>query len=203
MSTAEKIGLFPGFGWIAGHELWVTLLICWFITPGMIFILGWIGESRMIPVSPNYQFISFIPGDFFLGAMAASILVLAQDLPSASNWYNSPWLHGAVVIAAVSVAVLLTRGEYQDPNGYGRRGVLSPTKLYHNLVLYGGYGYVIITTLVAVVSASETRGWFLAGSLVFGVIWVSLLVLERRDSEKVKRQRVENAHVSNWSPIWR
>lgn len=207
MDTAEKIGLLPGFGWIADHSFLWTLLICWALTPGMMFVIGLVGESRLIPWTPSYQFLSFLPGDFFLGGMAAGLLVLSRQLPAERHLYNNGWFHLVLLLGAAAVAVIITRGEYNDPNGYGHRAVLSPTKLYHNLLLYGGYGYIIVATLVALVAwAVMQHEMAFTGLLVLcllpGLIWVGLLVVEQKVPENVKRDRVHNAHVNDWSPIW-
>lgn len=84
MNTADKIGLLLGFGWLADHGIFGTLAICMAITPGMMFVLGLVGESRLLPWTANKQFLSFIPGDVFLGFAVAGMLVLAQRLPSGS-----------------------------------------------------------------------------------------------------------------------
>lgn len=178
VDTADRIGLLPGFGWMAGQNIVVTVLLCWALTPGLFILIGLIGESRLVPLGWNYQFTSFFPGDIFLGGMVAGLLVLAKKLPAEGHLYNETWFHVDVLVVTVAVAVVITIGEYNDPNGYGHRAVLSPTKLYHNIVLYGGYGYVIVTTLIAVVFAAETRGLLLLGCLVPGLIWVACLVAD-------------------------
>ncbi|MEO5499610.1 MAG: hypothetical protein ABIR46_03860, partial [Candidatus Saccharimonadales bacterium] len=177
MNTADKIGLLPGFGWIAGQNFMMTLLICWMITPGLMFVIGFIGESRLVPWKPSEQFLSFFPGDFFLGTMLALLLWFAQRLPSEEQFYNSAWFHFVVMAMTFLVAGKITSDEYHDVDGYGHRAVLSPTKLYHNILLYGAYGYVIVVTLVAVVSWLVMRGeWsqfgLLALCLMPGLIWV-------------------------------
>lgn len=202
MNTADRIGFLSGFGWIAGHNFWVTLLLCWLLTPGLFYLIGLVLESRPVPLSWNYQFTSFFPGDLFLGGMVAGLLVLAKKLPAEDHFYNATWFHVLVLVVTVAVAVVITALEYNDPNGYGHRAVMSPTKLYHNILLYGGYGYIIVTTLIAVVMSAETRGLLLVGCLVPGWVWVTCLIADEKFSDKVKRQRVRHAHVKDWSPIW-
>lgn len=207
MTTADKIGLLPGFGWIAGHGFVVTVLICWLITPGLMYVIGYVGESRLLPWTHDRQFLSFMPGDFFLGLMVAGLLVLSRHLPSERHVYNAWWFHLLVLIVTLVVAVVITRGEYRDPNGYGQRAVLSPTKLYHNIVLYGGYGYLIIVTLVAVLYwLVANLSWPVLGIVLLclfpGFIWAGFLVIEQRVSVETSQQRVREAHINNWSPLW-
>lgn len=207
MDTADKIGLLPGFGWIAEHNFLVTLIICWSITPGLMFVIAPILESRWLPWTPRTQFLSFLPGDLFMGLMLALLLWFAQRLPGGNHCYNSTWFHLLLIVVTFTVAIVLTKAEYDDPDGYGHRAVLSPTKLYHNIVLYGAYGYVIVATLVAVLiwlisTASRNQMGVVGLCLVPGLIWMSLLVLEQRVSEETKQNRLESAHINDWKPIW-
>ncbi len=112
-----------------------------------------------------------------------------------------------VIVVTFIVAIVLTKGEYDDPNGYGHKAVLSPTKLYHNIVLYGAYGYVIVVTLIAVVAwMIASASWNLSGMLVVclipGMIWACLLAVDQNASEETKESRLRNAHVTEWKPIW-
>lgn len=219
VNTADKIGLLPGFGWLANlPSFWATLAVVWLITPVMMFVVGLVFEGRMLPISPRHQFLSFFPGDLFLGAMTAGLLTLARRLPDGHHWYNAWWWHVPVLVITCVVAFVITKGEYSDPNGYGHRAVLSPTKLYHNGVLYGLYGYVVVVLLVAVTtmvvqSTSWTLGLLYLLTLVPGAVWACLLVLEQNDAflerivpgvsaEEVKKERMENAHQSDWRPLW-
>lgn len=207
MSIADKIGLLPGFGWMADHGFWATLAICWALTPVAMIVIALLGESRLLPLSPRYQFLAFFPGDLFLGGMVAGLLVVAGQLPAESHWYNAWWWHVLVLIGAVVVAVVITLGEYNDPDGYGKRAVLSPTKLYHNILLYGGYGYVIVVTLIAVCAWlwgnwSWANAWPVGLSLLMGLVWVAMLVADGRMSNEIDRSRVRYAHVNDWKPIW-
>lgn len=207
MEIADRIGLLPGFGWIADHGFWVTLLICLAITPIGHQLVGIIGESRWVPISPFKQFLSYFPGDVFLGMSVAALLVLAHKLPDEQHFYNARWFHLVVLTVTVVVALYVTKLEYNDPNGYGHRAVLSPTKLYHNILLYGAYGYVIVVTLIATVVALSSGwnwGWFglVVLGLLPGLVWASLLVIENRVSDQIKLDRVRYAHVNDWEPIW-
>jgi hypothetical protein len=207
VNDAEKIGLLPGFGWLAGHNPLVTLVIFSLISPGAMFVLAKIGESRPLPTSYEQQFRSFFPGDLFL-AMSATILVaMAVLLPAQARWYNARLWHVIVLVCAVAVAILITVGEYNDPNGYGHRAVLSPTKLYHNILLYGAYGYVIVVTLVALIAGlvidwQWSRAALLLFALIPGFIWVGLLKADSDAPYEVKESRKDYAHVNDWEPIW-
>lgn len=207
MITAEKIGLLPGFGWLADltfagvNGLGVftgTLIVCWAISPGVMFLLGWVFEGRTLPWRPSEQYLSFIPGDLFLGIMAAGLLTAARSLPDASRWFNSPVWHLLVLAVTVLVAFILTYGEWKS-GAYPTRAILSPTKPYHNGVLCALYGYVIVTTLVALAASHSDRVFLLA--LVPGVIWVSLVAIDNRSPETMAH-KAALAHVADWRPSW-
>lgn len=208
MNVADRIGLLPGFSLVADRGFWTTLVVCLIITPGLHQLVGIIGESRWVPWSPYKQFLSYFPGDVFLGVTVASLLVLGRKFPEEYHFYNDWRFHLLVLATTVIVAVYVTWLEYNDPNGYGHRAVRSPTKLYHNIVLYGGYGYVIVVTLFATVAMLWINwSWDRAGLVLLcllpGLVWVSLLILENRATDATKRSRVEHAHVNDWQPIWR
>lgn len=203
MNVADRIGLLPGFGWMADHNFWVALVICIAITPIGHLVVGLIGESRIVPIAPSWQFLSFFPGDLFLGVMAAGLLSLGADVSGGQHWYNATWWHGLVFGSAVIVAVVATYSEWKS-GVYPTRAIFSPTKLYHNGLLYIGYGYVIVTTLVAVLFGADIS-WQLPLVLIPGVIWVILVIkdstLSAEDPEKLE-VKARSAHVANWSPIW-
>lgn len=232
MTTGEKIGLLNGFGWVANQTWWLTLLILWMCTPGMMILIGVIFESRWIPLWSAKQFRSFFPGDFFLGGALLALLMLARRLPAKQAWYNSWQWHIGVFLFVLGVAFLMTflewnRGDAMDPSRYTLRTIVSPTKLYHNGFLYWLYGYVTVTTFFAVVAGYWWQGWSeTSGSWLQklgGLLWnersawlllalIPLLIwglLARHDSivisqgSEARNLKTANAHISNWHPIWK
>lgn len=202
MNTAERIGLPGPFGLLAGHSFLVTLLICWATTPGVMYALAVVLEGRFPSLSLRDQFLSFWPGDLFLGAMAAGLLTLAQRLPDEARWYNSLSWHGLVLCATAVAAIFLTYGEWKS-GAYPTRAIFSPTKLYHNGVLYGLYGYVIVVTLVAVIfgsSWSEKLAALFVLVLVPGVIWAALVYKDNTLPPQEKQHKFEQSHTATWKP---
>jgi hypothetical protein len=199
LDTAGRIGLLPGFRWIAGRSFLQTLAICLLITPVGHCVVGLVFESRWVPLAPSRQFVSFFPGDVFIAIMMAGLLTLAKELPQSRRFFNSTWFHAAVLTFTVCAAVCLTWSEWS--NGfYPTRAIFSWTKIYHNLLLYGGYGYVVITTLTALVVGDRSRRFFLF--LLPGVVWVGLVVMDNTLPADVARSKAEHAHVADWQPIW-
>jgi hypothetical protein len=206
MSVSERIGLPPFLGWMTDQSFLVTLLICWAITPGMMIVLAVIGESRWLPLGYHRQFLSFFPGDLFLGAGIAALLMAARELPEERRWFTAPIVQIIIFAGAFGVAYWLTRGELRT-GVYPKMAILSPTKLYHNFALYGGYGYIAVATLVAVLAGSDwsnpnVRTWLIR-ALIFVSPWVLAVVFEGKIfGPEGMAQKARNAHVPDWVPIW-
>lgn len=200
MDTADRIGLLPGFGWMAGHNFWVTLVICIAITPTGHPVVGMVGESRLVPIAPRWQFLSFFPGDLFLAVSVAGMLSLASSIDTGEHWYNATWWHVLVLACAIAIAILATYGEWKS-GVYPTQAIFSPTKLYHNGLLYVGYGYVIFTTLFAILAGGGID-WMLALVLVPALIWVGLVIHDSTLRPEQAREKAKYAHVDNWLPIW-
>lgn len=207
MSVADRIGLLPGFGWIAGHPFWMTLLICWAITPGMMIVIAPVLEGRWLPLSPREQFISFFPGDLFLGSGVAALLTAARELPDERRWYSAPAIHIVAICLAAAVAYWLTFKVELEGGVYPKRAITSPTKLYHNGVLYIAYGYVASVALIAVVGGLGWRevfeGGWLTLAIIFLAIWALSVIFEGvvfgKDGMALKARY---AHVADWRPFW-
>jgi hypothetical protein len=202
MASSSRIGLPPYWGWLEGHSFWVTLVICLAITPGMMIVIAPVLESRWLPLRSSKQFVSFFPGDVFLGLMTTGLLILAQDLPLEERWYSSDQWRGIIQAVVLVAAVVLTYGE---KGAYPRRALYSPTKIYHNGILYVGYGYLVITTLAAVLAGSiwtwSFAGW-LSLCLLPGLIWLRLLLKDNSLHPEQTRRKAASAHVADWKPIW-
>lgn len=205
MNVADRIGLLPGFSQIAGHGFWPTLVVCLIITPGLHQTVAIIGESRWVPMfDHNKQFLSYFPGDIFLGVSVAGMLWLARELAAEDRFYNATWFHLLILAGAVIVAIGMTYLEWKG-GVYPTEAIFSPTKLYHNGLLYVGYGYVIVTTLVALVVAGSLNGEF-ALILLPGLVWVALVAHDNslgKNHPAQLEQKAKHAHVADWEPIWR
>ncbi|MGF7228466.1 MAG: hypothetical protein ACQR33_00590 [Candidatus Saccharibacteria bacterium] len=187
MRTADKIGLLPGFGWIADHSWWRTLLITWAIAPFGVWFVQLVFEWRPISLKREDNYLSFFPGDLFLGMMLTGLLLLARYLPAEHRWYNSTLTHVVALGFTVSVAIFMTWLDAHG-GGYTWREIFQPAKLYHNLVLYGPYAYLILVTLLAVCAGSAWSAklvMLLTLCLLPGVVWVALVAVDSSFSQAV------------------
>lgn len=195
MSTAEAVGYVLPLNFLIDHSFWMTFIILLAFTPVGHCLVGLLLEGRVIPLTPKKQFLSFFPGDILLGVTVAGLLVMAQDLPLVEAWYNQAWWHATILAVAAVVAFVMTVAEVRG-GVYPLGAILSPTKIYHNLVLYVGYGYVAISTLVAVIFGSPS--WWIVTALVPGIIWGCLVAVDSTLSGSKMKQKAAHAHVENW-----
>lgn len=211
-STADKIGLLPGFGWIADHqwlptslakyEMLVTLLICLIIAPCGVWIMQLVFEFTVPSLKPEDNYKSFLYGDPMLGIMTAILLHLCgKRLPPEPRLYNSAIWHICWLVLMIAIALLLTWLDYKSGQ-FTVWELLAPGKLYHNLVLYGLYGYLIVVTLIAYIwgnAWSEYDIWSIlafAAAIGWGVWWAVLVCQDSSLATAVK----PSASVSNASP---
>lgn len=197
-------GLLFGFDWLVDGPWWIVLIKCWALTPLMMFfVIAPIFESRWLSFDLRKQYLSFFPGDFFLGMMVTFLVAFLRQTPLLDMWYDNVWIHGLVLLATCVVAVVLTRGEVKA-GFYPRRAMLSPTKIYHNAVLYAGYGYVIVTLLAQAVTHLVVSGdgvMLFVGAMVAVVIWALLIIPDNRLSPESRDLKSRTAHVADWRPL--
>ena len=196
----SDIGLLPGFNELAmfiGRSLWVGLLVCWAITPGMMFLVALLFESRLLPLRPSKQLLSFFPGDLFLGIMVAGVVWSAARLPEGDRILGPMKVNSLVVqlaILGVVTAVAYAQHSSEVKAGvYPPRAVNSPTKIYHDVVLYVGYGYLAASSCIFnVVSHNWSALWW----LLAGVPWIALVWWD------TIHRNPKSAHVADWEPLW-
>lgn len=148
--------------WLAGLHIGLVLVIALMISPGNMFLLGWVGESRTIPVWDN-QWRSLIVGDPCLAVSFTAAIWLTRSLPEKGWWYSSFWQ--TAVLLAVFGAFIWWR-YFWDGKNYLPAELWSPTKIYHDVVLIIGYGYMMVFVLTPALLAT---GWG-AGQLAARVI---------------------------------
>lgn len=171
MKTAEKLGLLPGFGWMTDHRWSTTYAICLAIVPFGLWAVQLIVEGRAIKLDRAHNYLSFCPGDLFLGLTLASTLNLAQYLPAEQRWYNSTAFHLTAFIACFAGALGMTWLDLHG-GGFTMHTILAPTKLYHNILVYWLYAYLLLTTLIAVTAGG---GWSMCLRPLFLLAIIGLL----------------------------
>lgn len=170
------------------------------ITPIGFILVGVIGEGRLVPLDGARQFKSFFPGDIFLGVATAFMVFAAGFVPASDRWFTSTLFHVAAITVTFIAAVWMTYQEYKG-GVYPLAAILSPTKLYHNFVLYTGYGYVAVVTFVAVIfGANWSLGVVLvvAASLAMLGPWIYLVIQDNSLNKRDQSFKAGCAHISEW-----
>lgn len=202
-------GLLVGFDW----SFWPLFWLYFTLTPFAMFVIALVLETRWLPINLRRQYVSFLIGDIFLAWTAALLSVNNQG-----SVYKPMhiWAGLLLLAATVIVSIVMTNGEYQeavkkasgnhpDLIAYEVRAVLSPTKLYHNIVLYAGYVFILVM-LLAETTLQGTPFWMIMLLLVPALVWLAILILENYlTSDEVKQLRCDGvigAHIKDWFCIW-
>lgn len=184
----------------ASYNPFVMTLVFWLFWPGLMFAVGWIGESRLVPIGAS-QSIAFWPGDFALGVMVVALIGVHSHVEADSWGYSTYWW--TIVVAVMLIVAWRLRAG--DVINYPPRAGVSPTKITHDVVGY----FLIPTTLVGLgvpqlfalprAGIKETRYcWlmFVAG-VVFYLACVAMdAVCSYSDADIAAR------HPADWAPIW-
>ena len=182
----------------------LLILISWLIWPGLMFLVGWIGESRLVPVG-EHQSTAFMPGDLTLGIMTVELLRLHERTRNDTSWWGYDpafWLFVTMVVAMVVLAFVIEG----DQENYPPRASLSPTKITHDVV-----GYWLIPTLLFGLGLPQ-----LADGIRFGIgeswpIWLEFTMALSFYVACVVNDCLKGAteediairHPANWQPLWR
>lgn len=206
MSTADRIGLLPGLGWLfAGRGFWATFGICMLVSPLGLWIVQLCIERRPISLKREDNYLSFFPGDVFLGLAATGFLMLAQQLPDEQRWYNSVVWHIIVMLCCAIGGLMMLLTEYRRGQ-YTIGEILTPTKLYHDVGLYVGYGSVIVSTGIAVIFGGVFFSrWTCALLVVIGLlVWGFLFWFDQNALSQTQRNLKSAAtHQADWRSNWR
>ena len=171
------------------------LFLC--IWPGSMFLVGIIGESRIVPID-SHQSQAFWPGDFAFPVMA---FVLYQDHVRGFEFPLWGWLLLIILtLAWLPIGIMLWKA---DNTWYKPRARYSPTKIWHN---FGGFIAVpvaivpyAITVVAEAIRGNYEISWL--GLTIFILAWVYYAVLVGTD--KLKHEGDEDIrHPADWQPIW-
>jgi len=170
---------------ITNHQPYVAgaigLAAGWAICPGYMYLLAIVAEWRW----PRYhdQFKAFMPGNLYLGVVFGGSCFLAASYRQAEGhghlyenqlWLWLPLVASAAVVVALSAMDIIGAFRYKtgDTDKYHWLQLISPTKLWHNIVVYGAYGYLLVRVGVPGLLSAP---WWGANGLVNDVVRVLLL----------------------------
>lgn len=184
---------------LASERFWGALVFAWMLTPIGFILVGCVLESRWVPLWHD-QARGFIPGDIALGVVFAVGYYLKIQVEPTS-WWRSPGF--ALVALMVSVAVFYVMRCKLDGPKYRPDELTTPTKRYHDYVLYLGYSWLLVYISLPGVLTGTTWGPENFGAkfvaLMALVVWVVALI----DDEKNPYVPSPRAHAYSYYPIWR
>lgn len=164
------------------------------LMPYAIYLVGYVFESRLpgrdMPVIKD-QSLAFLPGD---AGLALLIAMADKAKPVTPRW------HVAGVILGLMAFIVVRRVTY-SPSDYSPEAWWSPTKIYHDVVICGIFGYLIVVralpfycqTPIGYMTKQKLIGLGGLAVWTFGVVWDEL-----HDTVPNDRQ-----HPGTWQPIYR
>jgi hypothetical protein len=168
--------LFPGLGLVLDAPPLAAFAIAFAITPGIPFLMSLIVERRLM--RPARDYLAMLLGDPAL-AVSVGVGALAAGIPLpdwAAILIGTPL---ALVPAVVGLGFGLLQWRVELRTGfYTRRQAFSPTKIYHQLVIYPVMGVIVTATMWRQLAVGSP----LATAIVLGglAIWGACLAWDAR-----------------------
>ena len=207
MLPSEKLGLSGPYAWILDQNWFGSgvvaqfaayVAICWLITPVGHLVWGVISQFQFLPIWRG-QWRSFFPGDLFLGLGVAGFMTYAVSMPEQQDrWFQATWWQVVVVSVAIIMAIVLTL--VMDRPAMELTALLSPSKIFHNGLLYVGYGSLAALCAIGGVAGhwgEPTVWWVLAPFVPFG-LWVSTVVIDGRKPLEEQQRIQRTAHPASY-----
>lgn len=141
----------------------LMILAIWLVWPGSMFLVGWIGESRLTPIW-KHQSKAFLPGDLTFGVIVIAFIGLyAKIVPRTgttilSNAINTGWIWSLAFAISLAICFALRDSE---KNTYEVRALHSPTKILHDIM---GYTFIplVLLSLLAITAKVILRYYQIA-----------------------------------------
>lgn len=193
----------------ASWHPYLMLLIVWVFWPGLFFLVGWVGESRVIPLGRG-QSRMFFPGDLMLGVCLVDLIGMNANCPVIWEWPKAWWW--PLICAAFALLVLYLVRTRFDAVYYPLRAANSPTKWTHDLV-----GWCFFPFILAYLGVPQLLALLLNPlSIVFtGAYWVIIalaivfdvgcIVYDSKHDALFggMDELMEFRHPQDWKPIWK
>jgi len=191
--------LFGLFDFLYEIPILTVVLVSWAITPGMIYVLGFIGESRILPFWASPRML--LPGDFFLGITLNACICGLRFYTDIENPALQSWIKWWPIFVTVGafIVMILMRTMFDGPN-YDYRSVISPTKIWHDVMCYFVLGTLLFTTGITFLFFGEWS-WFGTTLKLTAIFFVALWII-CGFIDKQRDLSPEVIHPSTWQPIW-
>lgn len=169
----------------------------WLFWPGLMFLVGFVGESRLVPIW-KHQSKVFIPGEFFLGT--ALVAELGMWKVRTSIWSDN--LGMWVIVVSMVILILFPALRNRDVVNYPPRAIKSPTKITHDIV-----GYILIPIAMIGLGVPYIPLIFMRDNLANWVVFLASMVgysvcvaIDCKNGFTLEDTQAR--HPSDWRPIW-
>lgn len=184
-------------------SFWYTFIAISAVPYG-IYPVAYVLEDRRPGNGPNDipvwkdQSRAFMPGDFGLALLVTVNLYFRQDVTA--SWASAFWFKGLALFIGVATYVLARRYLY-TPREYSIGAWNSPSKRYHDVVMF--FGFCVAAVYVCLPVYLATGLWttaFLAKLVgVFGLaLWVAGNIYDFTHDETPNRRQ----HPDTYEPRW-
>lgn len=179
---------------------WLWFLSLSLISYGM-YIVAWLLESRRpgrdTPIWRG-QSKAYMPGDFGLALMVA-VAICQRSIVALPNWSNSTYFLVMSVVIGFGIFYFARKFLYRFEKDYSQKSWHSPSKIYHDFVMYLGYGSLAAYTCLPyyflsspMITVEKIIGLFGLGIWVVGNVW------DFTHNEIPNNKQ----HPEEYSPIW-
>lgn len=185
----------------------LALLITFAIWPGLMFLVGWIGESRIVPTGEN-QSKAFFPGDFAFGIMFVTLAIFYTraaeiDIETVKMLEEPSWIRLCTIIS-ILIFIYMRR---RDRFAYPRRAFRSPTKICHDIVGFMIIPFMLIWMEYPAISLffrnSKLRDLSFSIELI-ALMWMFYGFCVWKDStDEEMAEKAKYMHIDYWQPLWK
>lgn len=172
----------------------IVTLTAWFVSPAMMYVVGIIGESRILPIWKN-QFRGFMPGDFLLGLSVGWLAASTTTITDVQTVFRFAGVLLALVMFTIAVVKL---NRQYETRLYTDDSIDSPVKLYHDYGVIPIVFYALSSLLYVNIAGHANLAWLFCAVPI--AIWAGLNVY---DGKQGRYYKAHCAHIDIWSPIWR
>lgn len=191
----------------------LALFITFCFWPGLMFLVGWIGESRLIPMGEK-QSKAFFPGDFAFGIMFVCLAIFYAKASEIEPDIVAETLEtpGWVGFSAVVAFILFFFLRRKDRFAYPKRAFNSPTKICHDVVGFLLIPFMLIWMEYPALSLFARSMWFkrtpdlsnirtpIELIVLAWLLYIFCLWKDATDARLAEKARY--MHTAYWRPLW-